>query len=195
MNLPLHLISMVLLFILVSPAHTSDDMIVKTCEKCAAKTEIFNSTFCVSSLEASPIGQPTNLTAMAVVPMLEALDNATATASTIERMMAGGGFDGYGVACLRDCLQLYQDAADELADAVRAFLKGQFGTADVMVSAAMDAAVTCEQGFAERDGGGDHDDDDVWRSPLGRENYSLFELGEISLCIISMLSDGVSTAS
>ncbi|CAH2079753.1 unnamed protein product [Thlaspi arvense] len=124
--------------------------------------------------------------------MLQALDNATATASTIQVLMSdGGGFedDGFGRSCLCDCLELYEDAADRLEEAVRVFVtKEQRETVKVMVSAAMEAAATCEDGFKERDGGDGGGGHMTWTSPIGGENYKLFELGEIALCVSNMLS-------
>ncbi|CAA7055558.1 unnamed protein product [Microthlaspi erraticum] len=172
-------------------------MIEQTCKTCAAKSTIFDYNFCLSSLNNSPITPPppppTNLSSIALIPMLQALDNATATSSTIQRLMSdGGGFedDGFGRACLRDCLELYEDAAERLEEAVRVFItRRELGTVNVMVSAAMEAAVTCEKGFGERDGGDDSGGGVLtWTSPIGGENHKLFELGQVALCIINMLS-------
>lgn len=187
-----HLFLFFFLFLLVSQVNSTEDMIQQTCKTCAAKSTIFDYNFCFSSLNNSPITPPpTNLSSIALIPMLQALDNATATSSTIQRLMSdGGGFedDGFGRACLRDCLELYEDAAERMEEAVRVFItRTELGTVNVMVSAAMEAAVTCENGFGERDGdsgGGVM----TWTSPIGGENHKLFELGQIALCIINMLS-------
>lgn len=170
-------------------------MIEETCKTCASKSMVFDYNFCLSSLNNSPISPPpllpTNLSFLALTPMLQALDNATATASIIQQLMSeGGGFedDDYGRACLRDCLELYEDAAERLEEAVRVFVsREEKETVKVMVSAAMEVATTCETGFMERDGG-DGGGAMTWTSPLGVENYKLFELGEIAICIINMIS-------
>ncbi|KFK33242.1 hypothetical protein AALP_AA6G348600 [Arabis alpina] len=195
MNLSQLFITIFFLFFLVSQVNsTTDNMIKQTCKTCATKSTIFDYNFCVSSLDNSPISPPptpTNLPSLALIPMLQALDNATATSSTIQQLMSDeGGFedDGFGRACLRDCLELYEDAAERLEQAVRVFVtREERETVKVMVSAAMEAAVTCENGFGERDGG-DGGGAMTWTSPIGGENHKLFALGQISLCIINMIS-------
>ncbi|KAJ4885416.1 Plant invertase/pectin methylesterase inhibitor superfamily protein [Raphanus sativus] len=195
MNLS-HLLFFFFLLLLVSQVKSTDDMIEETCKTCASKSMIFDYNFCMSSLNSPPMSPPppllpTNLSFLALTPMLQALDNATATASIIQQLMSeGGGFedDDYGRACLRDCLELYEDAAERLEEAVRVFVsREEKETVKVMVSAAMEVATTCETGFMERDGG-DGGGAMTWTSPLGVENYKLFELGEIAICIINMIS-------
>ncbi|ESQ47197.1 hypothetical protein EUTSA_v10027940mg [Eutrema salsugineum] len=194
MNLSQLFITIFFLFFLVLQVNSAtDNMIEQTCKSCASKSTIFDHNFCLSSLSNSPISPPpTNLFSLALIPLLQALDNATATASTIQVLMSdGGGFedDGFGRACLRDCLELYEDAADRLEEAVRVYVtKEQRDTVNVMVSAAMEAAVTCEDGFKERDGGDGGGGAMTWTSAIGGENYQLFELGQVALCIINMLS-------
>ncbi|CAN7051462.1 unnamed protein product [Brassica rapa subsp. trilocularis] len=191
-----HLLFFSFLLLLVFQVRSTDDMIEETCKTCASKSTIFDYNFCMSSLNNSPISPPpllpTDLSFLALTPMLQALDNATATASTIQQLMSeGGGFedDVYGRACLRDCLELYEDAAERLEEAVRVFVaRGEIETVKMMVSAAMEAATTCETGFMERDGGDGGGGAMTWTSPIGGGNYKLFELGEIALCIINMIS-------
>ncbi|CAL9224342.1 unnamed protein product [Arabidopsis halleri] len=185
----------IFLFFLVSQVNSTSDMIEQTCKSCAAKSTIFDYNFCVSSLNNSPIDlpSPTNLSSLALVPMLQALDNATATASTIQQLLISDDDGGFRGACLRDCLELYQDAADRLEEAVRVFIaRKELGTVNVMVTTAMESAMTCEDGFRDRDGysgGGAM----MWTSPIGGENYKLFKLGQIALCIINMLSSSVTS--
>ncbi|XP_010435774.1 PREDICTED: putative invertase inhibitor [Camelina sativa] len=186
----------IFLFFLVSQAKSTTDMISQTCKSCAAKSKIFDYNFCVSSLNNSPISlpSPTNLSSLALVPMLQALDNATATASTIQQLLILDEDSGFRGACLRDCLELYEDATDRLEEAIRVFItRKELGTVNVMVSAAMESAVTCENGFRERDDG-DGDGEMTWMSPVGSENHKLFEFGQIALCIIKMMSASVTTS-
>lgn len=190
----------ILLFFLVSQANSTTDLIEQTCKSCAAKPTIFDYNFCVSSLNNSPIAlpSPTNLSSLALVPMLQALDNATATASTIQQLLISDDDGGFRGACLRDCLELYEDAADRLEEAVRVFItRKELGTVNVMVSSAMESAVTCENGFKERD---DSDGDGgggvmTWTSPIGSENHKLFQFGQIALCVINMISSSVASLS
>ncbi|KAI6707467.1 hypothetical protein NL676_010429 [Syzygium grande] len=80
--------------------------------------------------------------------------------------------------CLRDCLELYSDASKTLVGAIGALMVGKYGVASMGVSAAMEAATTCEDGFEERG--------EV--CALTEENYDLFQLCDIALCIIRLLS-------
>ncbi|EOA18570.1 hypothetical protein CARUB_v10007129mg [Capsella rubella] len=191
----------IFLFFLLSQANSTTDLISQTCKSCAAKSAIFDYSFCVSSLNNSPISlpSPTNLSSLALVPMLQALDNATATASTIQQLLIVDDEGGFRGACLRDCLELYQDAADRLEEAVRVFVtREELGTVNIMVSAAMESAVTCENGFKERDDGDSDADgggDMTWTSPIASENHKLFEFGQIALCIINMISSSVTSIS
>lgn len=169
-------------------------MIEQTCKSCAAKSTVFfDYNFCVSSLNNSPITLPcpTNLSSLALVPMLQALDNANSTPSTIQQLLIADD-SGFRGACLRDCLVLYEDAADRLEEAVRVFIATkELGTVNVMVSAAMESAVTCEDGFGEKDVDGGVM---KWTSPIGEDNYKVFELGKVALCIIEMLSSSSVTS-
>lgn len=107
-----------------------------------------------------------------------ALLNATTTISSIEKMLSNGSLDPFQLDCLRDCLELYSDASKTLVDAIGALMVGKYGVASMRVSAAMEAATTCEDGFAERG--------EV--CALTEENYDLFQLCDIALCIIRLLS-------
>ncbi|KAL1194311.1 putative invertase inhibitor [Cardamine amara subsp. amara] len=199
MNLSQLFITIFFSFFLVSHVNSTTDMIIEqTCKSCAAKSKIFDYNFCVSSLNNSPISlPPTNLSSLALVPMLQALDNATETSSTIQQLLITDDDGGFRGSCLRDCLELYEDAADRLEGAVRVFVtRKELGTVNVMVSAAMESAVTCEEGFGERDGDGDDGGGEMtWTSPIGGENYKLFKLGEVALCIINMISSSVTSLS
>ncbi|CAB4279327.1 unnamed protein product [Prunus armeniaca] len=113
-----------------------------------------------------------------------ALENATNTLSTIEKLLSNKSFDPFALVCLKDCLQLYSDAITTLRDAVGAFLRGDYNTANIWVSAVMEAPTTCEEGFKEKEG-------EV--SPLKNENYNLFQLCDIALCISHLLKYSGST--
>ncbi|KAK2988095.1 hypothetical protein RJ640_023844 [Escallonia rubra] len=176
-----------LFFFLVTPTIPSIealcvDLINTTCKQCASKSIVFDYYFCLTSLQAVPVSHVTDVPGLAIIAMELALGNATATISTIENMFSGGAFDPFARQCLLDCLELYSDAVPMLEQAVAAFLEGQFDTANLFMSAVMEAAATCEVGFSEKEG-------EV--TPLTGENYDLFELSDIALCIINLLSLGL----
>ncbi|KAK3016758.1 hypothetical protein RJ639_006431 [Escallonia herrerae] len=176
-----------LVFFLVTPTipfieALSVDPINTTCKQCASKSIIFDYSFCLTSLQTVPVSHVTDVPGLAIIAMELALGNATATISTIESMLSGGAFDPFARQCLLDCLELYSDAVSVLEQSAAAFLEGQFDTANLLMSAVMEAAVTCEVGFSEKEG-------EV--TPLTEENYDLFELSDIALCIINLLSLGL----
>ncbi|KAM1236540.1 hypothetical protein ACFX2G_038398 [Malus domestica] len=102
-----------------------------------------------------------------------------------EELSNNKSLDPFALVCLKDCLQLYSDAITTLADAIGAFLSEDYGTANTWVSTVMEATTTCEGGFKEKEG-------EV--SPLTNENYNLFQLCDIVLCISNLLNYSKSTA-
>ncbi|KAM7525372.1 hypothetical protein LguiA_015274 [Lonicera macranthoides] len=172
------------LFFLVAPQNISTNtlpvhLINTTCKTCAKTSIIFNYDFCLTSLQAVPVSHVTNLPGLAIVAMELAFGNATATVSAIEKMKTGSWFDPFARECLTDCLEMYADAMSMIVDSIRDFLMEQYGNANTLMSAVMEAATTCEEGFEDKEG-------EV--TPLTKENYNLFELSDIALCIINLLT-------
>ncbi|KAM1034227.1 hypothetical protein ACFX2J_037478 [Malus domestica] len=168
----------------LSAVAISVDIITQTCEKCAAESDVLSYNVCAASLQAVPVSHVTNLQGLAVIAMELALHNATNMLSTIKQLSNNKSLDPFALVCLKDCLQLYSDAITTLADAIGAFLSEDYGTANTWVSTVMEATTTCEGGFKEKDG-------EV--SPLTNENYNLFQLCDIVLCISNLLNYSKST--
>lgn len=158
---------------------TSLDILNQTCRTCADRSTVFSYDVCLTSLQTIPICHATNLQGLALIAMELALENATASISTINKLVTSGTLGPFELACLEDCLKLYSSAVVTLIDATGAFLIGQYGVANVWVSAVMEATTTCEEGFSERE---------ETECPLKKENYNLFQLCDIALCIINLLS-------
>ncbi|XP_019190827.1 PREDICTED: putative invertase inhibitor [Ipomoea nil] len=171
----------------VTPAEATPfiDLINSTCTQCAQSSAVFNYDFCVTSLQPIPITHAANLEGIAVVAVELALQNATATVSTIQEMLAGAAaFDPFAVGCLRDCLELYADAIVMLVDSFWEFFTRRFSTANILLSAVMETASTCEEGFKEKEV------EMAAAPPLTEENENLFRLSEIALCITKLVSGG-----
>ncbi|XP_021901856.1 putative invertase inhibitor [Carica papaya] len=156
----------------------SVDIIKQTCTTCAAKSTIISYSFCLTSLQVIPVSHATNLQGLAGIAMELALKNATNTISSIVGLLSNASFDPFALACLGDCLELYSDGVVTLVDAIGALLTGQYSTANIWVSAVMEAATTCEEGLTMEGN----------VSPLTIENYNFFQLCDIALCIINWLS-------
>ncbi|XP_062119484.1 pectinesterase inhibitor-like [Humulus lupulus] len=167
---------------------SSQEIINQTCTKCADLSEVFSYNFCAASLHNVPISHAiTNLQGLALVAMELALDYASATVVTIEKILDNSindstttGLDPFSSMCLNDCLELYSDAVTTLVDAIEAFMNQNYETARVWLSAVMEASSTCEEGFKERG--------EEVESPLVKENYRLFQLCDIALCIATLLT-------
>ncbi|OMO93087.1 Pectinesterase inhibitor [Corchorus olitorius] len=155
------------------------DIINKTCKTCSEKFSVLNYSFCSKSIQELPVSHVTNLQGLAVVAMELALQNATNTLSMIKELLLNNKTLGpFSLACLSDCSLLYSDGVVKLVDAVGAFLTGQYANAGVWVSAVMEGTATCEKGFQEME--------EV--SPLTKENYSIFQLCDVALCIMNLLA-------
>ncbi|KAH8513972.1 hypothetical protein H0E87_007003 [Populus deltoides] len=178
-----------LFFFLVTPTPNNSistldastiDITNRTCKKCAEEySKTFSYDFCISSLQAIPVSHVTNIHGLAIIGMELALENATNTISTIKYLLSYGTLDRFALVALQDCLELYEDALVTIVDGVAAFLTEHYSVANVKVSAVMEASTTCEEGFSDKTG---------VVSPLTEENHNLFQLSDIALCIIHMLS-------
>ncbi|KAL2322950.1 hypothetical protein Fmac_027329 [Flemingia macrophylla] len=155
---------------------STKDIINETCEKCANQSMILSYGLCSSSLLAISVSHSANLEGLALVAMELALENVTSTLATIDKLLGSESFDNFGLGCLADCLELYSDAAWTIVNSVGVFLSGNYEVTRTWMSSVMEAASTCQQGFTERG--------EV--SPLTQENYNLFQLCGIALCIVHM---------
>jgi len=152
------------------------DIIEQTCEICANQSIILSYGLCSSSLPVVPVSHSANLEGLALVAMELALENASSTLATIEKLLDSTSVGSFALGALTDCLELYSDAAWTIVNSVGVFLSGNYDVTRMWMSSVMEAASTCQQGFTERG--------EV--SPLTQENYNLFQLCGIALCIIHL---------
>ncbi|XP_057420226.1 uncharacterized protein LOC130714347 [Lotus japonicus] len=157
---------------------TPHDIIDQTCEKCANQSTILSYTLCSTSLPAIPVSHSTNLQGLGLIAMELALENVTNTLATIEKLLLDTTSfdDNFALGCLTDCLELYSDAAWTIVESIEVFLSGKYEVSRTWMSEVMEAASTCQGGFVEKG--------EV--SPLTEENYNLFQLCGIALCIIHL---------
>ncbi|TKY55530.1 putative invertase inhibitor [Spatholobus suberectus] len=175
--------TLLFLFLITVPLGTSstlrvpEDIIDQTCEKCANQSIILSYGLCSTSLPVIPVSHSANLEGLALVAMELALENVTSTMATIEKLLLDrASFDNFALGCLADCLELYSDAAWTIVNSIGVFLSGNYDVTRTWMSSVMEAASTCQQGFTERG----------VVSPLTQENYNLFQLCGIALCIIHL---------
>ncbi|XP_057980481.1 putative invertase inhibitor [Malania oleifera] len=178
---PLLLSHPFILFFFFSTFHgvvTGSTLIQKTCNVSAKTDPNLPSGFCVTSLQAAPASECASLRGLGMISMRLAGDNATDTRCYITRLLKNPTLNPFARGCLVDCLDLYSDAIPDLAEAMKSYRAGRFDDANIQVSAVMDAASTCEDGFKERRG---------LVSPLTKRNNDLFKLSAITLSIMNLL--------
>lgn len=154
----------------------SNDIIDQTCQKCANQSIILSYNLCSTSLPVISISHYTNLQGLALIAMELALENVTNTLATIEKLLDSTSFDNFSLSSLTDCMELYSDAAWTIVNSIGVFLSGDYDVPKMWMSSVMEAASTCQEGFEEKG--------EV--SPLTKENYNLFQLCGIALCIIHL---------
>ncbi|KAK6935048.1 Pectinesterase inhibitor domain [Dillenia turbinata] len=152
------------------------NLVDKTCKKCINSTVSYN--FCLTSLQAVPISNYSNLPGLALIAMELGIKNCTTTISTIKKLIGSKYFDRQS---LEDCLELYSDASVVLGDSIRAFLSGLYESVIRWLSGTMVAATACEDQFLVAGN----------PSPLTKENYSLIQLTDIAICITKLISQGL----
>ncbi|OMO93086.1 Pectinesterase inhibitor [Corchorus olitorius] len=165
------------LFLLIVSVRS--DIIQDSCDEAAKGDPNVKSDFCVASLRANPKSK-TAATTEDLVPIAieNAIANATATSSTISKLLQKTSLDKFTRSCLEDCSELYSEAGSNLQSGGEAFKSKDYGTANADISAALDAPDTCEDGFKEKQG---------LVSPLTKENENMFQLTVIPLAFINMV--------
>lgn len=176
------------LFLLLLPHQNTAiavDLIHETCKSCAEMSPFLSYDFCVTSLQPIPQSHTSNLQELAVISLKLAMVNATGMIWSIQKLLKSEASDPYAMECLEDCLELYTDAIFTLEDSIGAFKYEDYISANIWISSAMEAATTCEGGFEE----------EGKVSPLTKQNYDFFRLGDIALVITHLVSSVLSFSS
>ena len=160
-------------------AISANDIVDQTCQKCANQSIILSSKLCSASLQVVPLSHAVDLQGLALIAMELSLENATNTLSSIKKLLNSPDFDEFALERLEDCLEMYSDAAWTIVNSIGAFLSENYELTKMWVSEAMEAASKCQEGFTEKEG-------EV--NPLAKENYNLFQLCGIALCIVHLFT-------
>ncbi|XP_023534693.1 putative invertase inhibitor [Cucurbita pepo subsp. pepo] len=154
------------------------DIVQRSCKLAAKRDPYVDYKLCVKSLRANPSSKDATFKDLVLISIEQSKANATAIGSEITGLLKGGGKWGkYSTSCLESCLEVYSEAVSDLKLGLVAVKMGDYETANTEVSAAMDAPLTCENGYNEKDG-------EV--SPLTEKNGGFFQLTAISLAFISL---------
>ncbi|CAK9328555.1 unnamed protein product [Citrullus colocynthis] len=157
----------------------TSDLIHETCKKISREDPNISFNFCLTSLEfATKHSRCTDVRRLGLLSIGLLHRNVTSTRHHIVKLMRNKKLDPFVKLCLDDCLELYSDAIPTVTQAMRDYRLKRYDDANIAVSSVMDAATTCEDGFKEREG---------VASPLKKRDEDAFELGAITLSIMSLL--------
>lgn len=111
--------------------------------------------------------------------------NLTNTRSHIKKLLKNDvvKLHSYVKIRLEDCLELYTDSIIDIKSAMKNYNSKCYTEANILISAVMDAATTCENGFKEG-----HNNNVTL---LTKRNIATFELSAIGLSIIRILQSGL----
>lgn len=182
MKLPFSYFSLPIFFVFFSTFHamSTNNLIPETCKKCVQKDPNLTYKFCVTSLQAAPESHCVDdLRELGKISIKLIKHNVTNTRQHIKKLLENNRLDPFVRACLADCFSLYSDAIPTLGQALKDYKTKHYKNVNMDVSSIIDAAMTCEDGFKERNG---------VVSPLTKRNKNTFQLSAISLSIINMLS-------
>ncbi|KAL4335230.1 hypothetical protein GQ457_07G011080 [Hibiscus cannabinus] len=168
-----------IVFFCILVVSVRSDVLSDSCGEAAKHDPNINFDFCVSTLGGNPKAKSaTGVADLVKVAIETAISNSNSIGSLITKLLSNKGLDPYVRSCLQDCSELYSDAGSSLAKGEKAFEGKDYGTANSVISAAMDSSSTCEDQFKEKKG---------VVSPLTKENNNFFRLNAISLAFINMV--------
>ena len=176
------LLSLLLLLLLQTPPAATGhrDIVIPTCEKCEATDPNVNYTLCIKSFDSVPKSHRSNLKGLGVIAAKLALANATSIRAKAKRVLRHHKPKSPAMkSCLQTCLELYSDSAQSLRDSARAIRARRYDDANTLLSSAVDAPATCEDGFGE----------EGIESPLTADNDEFSGHAVIALSMITMLQE------
>ncbi|KAK9094903.1 hypothetical protein Scep_026372 [Stephania cephalantha] len=152
------------------------DLITDTCGKIAAKDPNVELQFCITTLQSDPTSHGAkDLQALgeSVINLIKA--KATDINSTIKKLNSSTT-DPKVQKALQDCEETYTNALDDIGEAYSSFVKSDYGSANIKLSATLDDASTCQDSFK-----------DVGAAfPLVDETKYYSEIVDIGLAITNM---------
>ncbi|XP_019105602.1 putative invertase inhibitor [Beta vulgaris subsp. vulgaris] len=134
--------------------------------------------FCVKTFESDPRSSNTSIDGLVEISFNLSSSKAISISTTIAQLLKDPKFDPFGKSALQACYEIYSDAPDDLQAGLEALKRGDFSTANVRVSGALDIAPDCEDSFQDKQG-------EV--SPLTKDNSEFFQLVDISLAFTVLL--------
>ncbi|PPD68101.1 hypothetical protein GOBAR_DD35021 [Gossypium barbadense] len=141
-----------LVFFHLTLVSVRSDVIQETCDKAArGDPATIRLDFCLSAFEGNPKAKSaTSVADLVEISIETSIANATSMGSSITSLLDKKSIGIFARNCLEDCSELYSLAGSNLRRGGKAFEGKDFGTANIEITAAMDAPVTCEDGFKEK---------------------------------------------
>ncbi|XP_042517135.1 pectinesterase inhibitor-like [Macadamia integrifolia] len=118
------------------------NLIARTCNH-----SVFRN-LCISTLRSDPNSAKTNLTGLASISIRQTMASAVNISSQITNLLNTTMDDPNIQQCLSDCSQSYIDAIDQLIDSVASLDNKSYSDVNKALSAAMDDALLCQEGFS-----------------------------------------------
>ncbi|KAJ0242640.1 Plant invertase/pectin methylesterase inhibitor superfamily protein [Hirschfeldia incana] len=170
--------SVVMLFLLLNCFATAQILIRDSCKTAAAKDPNLKYDFCVQSLEQDPQSKTaTSLAGLVLASTNNAASKAANVKGIVETILKSKKYQPGTENALRTCVEVYDDANDSLNEASLNVKSGDYRSANVDLSAALDEPGTCEDGFKEKHA----------ISPVTNENNVLYQKILIPLAFTNML--------
>ncbi|KAL0719311.1 hypothetical protein Bca4012_068635 [Brassica carinata] len=171
-------VSVVMLFLLLNCFATAQTLIRDSCKTAAARGPNLKYDFCVQSLEQDPQSKTaTTLVGLVLASTNNAASKTTNVKGIVETILKNKKYQPGTENALRTCVEVYDDAKDSLNEVLMNVKSGDYRSAAVHLSAALDEPGTCEDGFKERHA----------ISPVTNENNVLFQKILIPLAFTNML--------
>lgn len=102
--------------------------------------------------------------------------------ATAEKMATDSKSDPRAVSRFNDCKEIYDDALDNLQEAIDALAEKDVGTISTMISAAISDYGTCDDGFT-----GQPNPIPEGVSPMAKINENLMDIARIILALANMI--------
>ncbi|KAG2283117.1 hypothetical protein Bca4012_051793 [Brassica carinata] len=170
-------VSVVMFFVLLKCFTAAQTLIQDSCKTAAAKDPNLKYDLCVQSFEQDPQSKiATSLSGLVLASTNNAASKTINVKGIVETILKSKKYAPGTESALRTCVELYDDANDSLKEALTNIKSGDYRSANVHLSAALDEPGTCEDGFKEKH----------VKSPVTNENNVLFQKILIPLAFTNM---------
>ncbi|OVA20299.1 Pectinesterase inhibitor domain [Macleaya cordata] len=155
------------------------DLVRGTCKRVAKTNPKLYYPFCVRSFGANIRSKTADLAGLGIISTDLAISNAKFIKLYAKNMLKDQQ-KGDGGKALQDCLEVFTDAIPQLNEVKQAFLSKDYSTANIKMSAAMDASSTCEDGLKEKN---------ITVPSFTKKNEEFSQLAAITLAITNLVNN------